>query len=63
MPISVVAMPILTSVRISIDFRPRRSPKWLKIMAPIGRAKKPTPMVLIDMSVPTSGSLVGKKVY
>jgi len=43
-----------------MDFRPSRSPKWLKIMAPTGRAKKPTPMVLIDMSFPTKGSWVGK---
>ena len=35
--------------------------EWLKMIAPIGRAKKPTPMVPIDRSVPVSGFVVGKK--
>ena len=51
---------MLTSVRISIDLRPSLSPKWLRMIAPIGRAKNPTPMVLIDKRVPVSGFWVGK---
>ena len=46
---------------MSIDFRPIRPPKWLKMIAPIGRAKKPTPMVLIDMTSLPAGPRWGKK--
>jgi hypothetical protein len=41
---------------MSTDLRPSRSPKWLRMIAPTGRAKKPTPTVPIDKSVPIKGS-------
>ena len=41
-PISVLAMPISSSVEISVALRPMRSPQWPKIAAPTGRAAKPT---------------------
>ena len=37
-----VATPISMRVAINVDLRPMRSPKWPKIAAPTGRAKKPT---------------------
>jgi hypothetical protein len=49
-----------TSVDMSIDLRPMRSPKWLRMMAPKGRTKNPTPIVPIANSLPASGSWVGK---
>jgi hypothetical protein len=60
-PISTVPTPMLTSVRTNIDLRPIRSPKWLRMTAPNGRTKNPTPIVPIASSLPTSGSRVGKK--
>jgi hypothetical protein len=47
-----VAMPISSSVEISVVLRPIRSPKWPKIIAPIGRATKPTNWVPKDSSTP-----------
>ena len=41
-PIRTLAMPISSSVEISVALRPIRSPQWPKIAAPTGRAAKPT---------------------
>lgn len=56
----MVARPIVTSEMISIFLRPTRSPKWPKTTPPTGRARKPTPKVAKDSSVPTSGLESGK---
>jgi hypothetical protein len=37
-----VVIPIVSSVMMSIDLRPRRSPKWPNSAPPSGRARKPT---------------------
>ena len=52
---------MMPSVRISMLFRPMRSPKWPKITPPIGRAMKPIANVVYASNVPTVGSNVGKK--
>ena len=41
-PIRKVPMPMTMIVIASIALRPTRSPKWPKIAAPSGRARKPT---------------------
>ena len=50
-PITVVEMPMMKSVRISIFLRPIRSPKWPKMSDPTGRAMKPTANVAKDRTV------------
>ena len=44
-PIAAVPTPMISSVRISIFFRPIRSPKCPKISPPTGRARNPTAKV------------------
>jgi hypothetical protein len=41
-PMRNVAMPMSMSVETSVALRPIRSPQWPKIIAPTGRAAKPT---------------------
>jgi hypothetical protein len=60
-PIRNVAPPITRSVITNIDLRPTRSPKCPKTTPPTGRAKKPTPKVAKEASVPVKGAKVGKK--
>lgn len=40
--------------------RPKRSPKWPKMIPPRGRAMKPTAKVAKAASVPTAGEASGK---
>jgi hypothetical protein len=55
-----VAPPIISSEMTSSFLRPMRSPKWPKISAPTGRAKKPTAYVAKAASVVTKSSPPGK---
>src|ERR671923_1691066 len=50
-------------VAISVDFRPTRSPNQPKKAPPMGRARKPTKLVVNDAMVPATGSRVGKKTF
>ena len=59
-PISTVAMPIMSSVVMRVFFRPIRSPKWPKMMAPTGRAKKATAKVPKEATVPAAVPSAGK---
>src|SRR5215813_413174 len=59
-PIAMVDTPIIASVAIKEVLRPRRSPKWPNIAAPIGLAANPTKYVENESSVPTNGSDCGK---
>src|SRR5205085_10993837 len=54
-------MPISNSVAISVDLRPTRSPNHPKKAPPIGRAAKPTKLVVKAAIVPAKGLSVGKK--
>lgn len=55
-----VAIPIIQTVIISIRLRPRRSPKWPKIIPPSGRKRNPTPKVANAARVPIAGLICGK---
>src|SRR5690242_16086634 len=54
-------MPISSSVAISVDLRPTRSPNQPKKAPPRGRATKPTKLVVKAAIVPARGLSVGKK--
>ena len=59
-PIITVAMPIMSSVVMRVFFRPIRSPKWPKMIAPTGRAKKATANVPKEAMVPAAAPRAGK---
>src|SRR5213080_4733105 len=50
-------------VAISVDFRPTRSPNQPKKAPPMGRARKPTKLVVKAAMVPAMGSSSGKKSF
>jgi hypothetical protein len=55
-----VAMPITSRVTTSTVLRPTLSPKWPKMIPPMGRAMNPVAEVAKASSVPVSGSASGK---
>jgi hypothetical protein len=59
-PIAAVATVMMVNVRISVDLRPIRSPRWPATKAPIGRARKPTPNEASDTICPMPGDRFGK---
>ena len=62
-PINAVAIPMSKRVAISVDFRPTRSPNQPKKAPPMGRARKPTKLVVNAAMVPATGSSSGKKSF
>jgi hypothetical protein len=60
MPISAVEAVMMAKVRIRVDFRPIRSPRWPATKAPRGRAMKPTPNVARAAIWEMLGSIAGK---
>src|SRR6266700_5685664 len=54
-------MPMSKRVAIKVDLRPTRSPNQPKKAPPMGRARKPTKLVVNARMVPVTGSNVGKK--
>ncbi len=59
-PIRKVATPIIVNVATRTALRPRRSPKWPKMIPPRGRATKPTANVPNAAMVPARGLDWGK---
>ena len=55
-----VEMPMVRSAATSVVLRPTRSPKWPKITAPSGRAKKAIEKVANEARRAVVGSLFGK---
>lgn len=53
---------MMSSVQTSVRLRPIRSPKWPKMIAPTGRAKKATANVAKDASTAVLGFAAGKKI-
>jgi hypothetical protein len=60
-PIAAVATVMIVNVRISVDLRPIRSPRWPATNAPIGRARKPTPNEASETICAMAGGRSGKK--
>ncbi|CPU66485.1 Uncharacterised protein [Mycobacteroides abscessus] len=58
---SKVPVPMIASVRTSVDLRPCLSPRRPKNMPPSGRARNPTANVPRDDSVATNEFSDGKK--
>ncbi|MNW13945.1 hypothetical protein D3C71_2120330 [compost metagenome] len=58
---TTVEMPMVIRAATSVALRPTLSPKWPKITAPNGRAKKAMEKVAKDASMADVGSDVGKK--
>lgn len=54
-------MPMVSRDATSVPLRPRRSPRWPKTTAPIGRATIAAPNTAKDESSAVVGSLLGKK--
>jgi hypothetical protein len=54
-------MPIISRVVMRVFFRPIRSPKWPKMTAPTGRAKKATAKVPKKATVPAAAPRAWKK--
>ena len=62
-PIKVDAIPINIKANTNVFFLPTRSPKWPKIIPPIGRAMKPAANVMKDNMSAVVGSTSPKKSF
>ena len=60
-PMSTVATPIVSSEATSVVLRPMRSPKWPKMIDPIGRAMNATPKTAKEARRAVAGSSLTKK--